>query len=266
MGWFGKKGRSSREEVPSDESEELISLRKALEESSMPGPAREVALRELARLEKMHPDSTDYTIGITYLDYLLSMPWGLRTEDNLDLDRAQAVLDEDHFGLTQVKERILEYLAVRTLRRKKPFRVLVVDDEEIARENICHVLKKDGHQVAAASRGLEAMALLRSESFDLVLTDLKMEGLDGLELLSRIKEASPETAVILITGYATVETAVKAMKTGACDYIAKPFQLEELRAAVARSLEKKKVEQEVKGPILCFAGPRELARHLWGVP
>jgi len=255
MGWFGKKGPPSREQVPSEEWEELLSLRKALEQSSMPGPAKEAALRELARMEKMHPDSTDYTIGITYLDYLLSMPWGLRTEDNLDLARAQAVLDEDHFGLTQVKERILEYLAVRTLRRKKPFRMLVVDDEEIARENICHVLQKDGHQVASASTGLEALALVRSEHFDLVLTDLKMEGLDGLELLSRIKEACPETAVILITGYATVETAVNAMKTGACDYIAKPFQLEELRAAVARSLEKKQVEQEVKGPILCFAGP-----------
>lgn len=254
MGWFGKKGQSGREEA-SYEVEELLSLRKALEESSMPDHAREAALRELARLEKMHPDSTDYTIILTYLDYLLSMPWGMRTEDNLDLARAQAVLDQDHFGLAQIKERILEYLAVRTLRRKKPFRILVVDDEEIARENIRHVLTKESHQVATASTGFEAMALLRSQPFDLVLTDLKMEGLDGLELLSQIKEARPETAVILITGYATVETAVKAMKTGACDYIAKPFQLEELRAAVARSLEKKRMEREVKGPILCFAGP-----------
>lgn len=254
MGWFGKKGQSGKEEGPY-EAEELLSLRRALEKSSMPPPAREAALRELARLEKMHPDSTDYTIILTYLDYLLSMPWGLHTEDNLDLARAQAVLDQDHFGLAQVKERILEYLAVRTLRRKKPFRILVVDDEQIARENIRHVLSKDSHQVATASTGLEAMALLRAQPFDLVLTDLKMEGLDGLELLSQIKEARPDTAVILITGYATVETAVKAMKTGACDYIAKPFQLEELRAAVARSLEKRRVEREVKGPILCFAGP-----------
>lgn len=254
MRWFGKKDQPEHQEA-SEEAEELISLRRALEQSSMPGPAREAALKELARMEKMHPDSTDYTIIFTYLDYLLSMPWELRTEDNLDLARAQAVLNEDHFGLTQVKERILEYLAVRTLRRKRPFRMLVVDDEQIARENIRHVLSKNGHQVATASTGLEAMALLHSEPFDLVLTDLKMEGLDGMELLSRIKEIRPDTAVILITGYATVETAVKAMKTGACDYIAKPFQLEELRAAVARSLEKRKVEREVKGPILCFTGP-----------
>lgn len=254
MRWFGKKGQPDREQAFC-EVEEVLSLRKALEESSMPDHGRESALRELARLEKMHPDSTDYTIILTYLDYLLSMPWGMHTEDNLDLARAQAVLDQDHFGLAQIKERILEYLAVRTLRRKKPFRILVVDDEEIARENIRHVLTKESHQVDTASTGLEAMTMLRSQSFDLVLADLKMEGLDGLELLSQIKEARPETAVILITGYATVETAVKAMKTGACDYIAKPFQLEELRAAVARSLEKKRMEREVKGPILCFAGP-----------
>jgi len=253
MGWFRKTGQPGDEQAPDEP--ELASLRQALQNSPMPGPAREMALRELARLEKMHPDSTDYTIGITYLDYLLSMPWGVRTEDNLDMGRAQTILDEDHFGLVHAKERILEYLAVRTLRRNRVFRLLVVDDEQIARENIRHVLHKDGHQVSTASSGPEAVAMLRAEPFDLVITDLKMEGLDGLELLGHIKEARPDTAVILITGYATVETAVKAMKTGACDYLAKPFQLDELRAAVARSLEKKREQQEVKGPILCFAGP-----------
>ncbi|MEJ5376401.1 MAG: endopeptidase La [bacterium] len=254
MRWFKRSDQESHEEAVS-ESEELNSLREALHASSMPDAAREIALRELARLEKMHPDSTEYTIGITYLDYLLSMPWGVRTEDNLDMDRAQAILDQDHFGLSQAKERILEYLAVRTLRRNSPFRLLVVDDEEIARENMRHVLSKEGYEVATASNGIQALDMLRQKAFDLVLTDLKMERVDGLELLGRIKELHPETSVILITGYATVDTAVRAMKTGACDYLAKPFQLEELRAAVTRSLDKKVQEREVKGPILCFAGP-----------
>ncbi len=246
------------EERPTEERippEELETLRRSVEESSMPPSARDVALKEVDRLAKMHPDSTDYTIGITYIDYLLSMPWGVRTEDNLDLKRAQEILDQDHFGLQGIKERILEYLAVRTLRTQRTFRVLVVDDEEIARRNLEHILSKEGYLVATAASGVEALALLAQRSFDVVLTDLKMEKVNGLELLATVKETSPDVEVILITGYATVDSAVRAMKQGASDYIAKPFQLDEVRAAIHRSLERKRSEQEMKGPILCFVGP-----------
>lgn len=254
MRWF-KKQDPVREEGQIQETQELDSLRSAIQRANMPDAAREVALKELDRMEKMHPDATEFTIAMTYLDYLLSMPWNAMTEDNLDITRAQTILDEDHFGLYQVKERILEYLAVRTLRRTRPFNILVVDDEQIARENIAYVLSKEGHQLFTAASGLEAMHLLRSKRFDLVITDLKMERIDGIELLRQVKEMHPDTSVIVITGYATVETAVTAMKIGAFDYLPKPFELEELRRAVSRSLERKREEQELKGPILCFAGP-----------
>jgi ATP-dependent Lon protease len=254
MGFFRKPEDSRREEEPSS-FEQVETLRRSVEESHMTSTAREVALKELDRVAKMHPDSSDYTIGITYIDYLLSMPWGVQTDDNLDLQRAQETLDQDHFGLQGVKERILEYLAVRTLRTQRPFRVLVVDDEEIARKNLDHILTKEGHQVTTAATGMEALQLIRSAAFDLVLTDLKMEKVDGLQVLAGAKEQNPDVAVILITGYATVETAVRAMKQGASDYIAKPFQLEEVRGAVSKALERKRQEQEIKGPILCFLGP-----------
>jgi ATP-dependent Lon protease len=235
--------------------EELEPLSRQVKESSMPPSVREMAMREVDRLSKSHPDSTEYTIGITYLDYLLSMPWGVTTEDNLNLPRAQEILDQDHFGLQDIKERILEYLSVRTLLTQRLFRILVVDDEEIVRRNLQHILIKEGHQVETAANGVEALMMIQEKHFDLALVDLKMEKLDGLEVLTRVKEAYPDVAVILITGYATVDTAVQAMKEGACDYIAKPFQLEEVRAAVDKALERKRREQEMKGPILCFVGP-----------
>ena len=254
MGFFRKPQDDKREQVQPLQ-EELETLRGSVEASSMPASAKEVSVKELDRVAKMHPDSSDYTIGITYIDYLLSMPWGVQTEDNLDLQRAQEILDQDHFGLQGVKERILEYLAVRTLRTQRPFRLLVVDDEAIARKNLDHILTKEGYQVATAATGMEALELIRSTPFDLVLTDLKMEKVDGLQVLAHVKEVNPDTRVILITGYATVDSAVQAMKQGASDYIAKPFQLEEVRAAVSKALERRRQEQEIKGPILCFVGP-----------
>jgi len=254
MGWFRKPDDEKRGEEQSS-SEELEALRQVVEGSSMPPFARDVAIKEVDRLSKMHPDSSEYTIGITYIDYLLSMPWGSRTEDNLDLRRAQEILDQDHFGLQGIKERILEYLAVRTLRTQRAFRILVVDDEEIARNNLAHILSKEGYEVATAANGMEAFDLIHGRPFDLVLTDLKMEKMDGLQVLDQVKRINPEARVILITGYATVETAVRAMKQGASDYIAKPFQLDEVRGAVQRALERKRQEQEMKGPILCFVGP-----------
>ena len=246
------------EDVRDDErgmSEELEELRKQVDESSMPPPVEGAALKELERLTKIHTDSTEYTIGITYIDYLLSMPWGVQTEDNLDLHRAQQILDEDHYGIRRIKERILEYLAVRTLRTQRPFHILVVDDEEIARKNLAHILGKEGYQVDTAANGIEAFQYIQTKPFDLVLTDLKMEKADGMAVLAAAKKASPDMAVILITGYATVETAVESLKKGASDYIAKPFQLDEVRRAVHGALEKKRHEQETRGPILCFVGP-----------
>jgi ATP-dependent Lon protease len=96
---------------------------------------------------------------------------------------------------------------------------------------------------------------LEAGEFDVVLTDLRMGGIDGMDLLDRIKVRHPETRVIMMTGYATVPSAIEAMQKGAFHYIAKPFKLDEVRAAIKLALEKKTVRANTKGSVLCFAGP-----------
>jgi ATP-dependent Lon protease len=236
-------------------SEELEVLSRRVADSAMPPLVRDASTKEMERLTKIHPDSSEYTIGITYLAYLLSMPWRTRTEDNLDIRRAGIVLDEDHFALPEIKERILEYLAVRKLRTERRPNLLVVEDEEITRKNLVRVLTREGYDAQAASNGMEALSRLREHVFDVMITDLKMDQLDGIELLKRTRETHPDVSVIIITGYATVDSAVEAMKVGAADYIAKPFQLDDVRSAVRGVLERKRFDHEMQGPVLCFVGP-----------
>ncbi len=95
---------------------EVTELKKKIEKSKMPKEVNEVAQKELDRLSKMPPAAAEYTVSRTYLDWLIELPWSVATEDNLDIDEAQKVLDEDHYGLEKVKKRILEYLAVRKLK------------------------------------------------------------------------------------------------------------------------------------------------------
>ncbi|MBI3815133.1 MAG: LON peptidase substrate-binding domain-containing protein, partial [Nitrospinae bacterium] len=101
---------------------EMNELRKKIEETPMPEKVRDIANKELGRLEKMNQASAEYTVSRTYIDYLVTVPWEKRTEDNLDINRAEAILDEDHYDLKKVKERILEYLAVRRLKDKEKMR------------------------------------------------------------------------------------------------------------------------------------------------
>jgi ATP-dependent Lon protease len=112
--------RAIKNELGDTESktEELQELRNKVDQSKMPDEVREEALKQLGRLERMHQDASEATIVRTYLDWLVDLPWGKYTDDNLDLAEAQRVLDEDHFDLKKVKERILEFLAVRKLRSK----------------------------------------------------------------------------------------------------------------------------------------------------
>ncbi|MGB5987861.1 MAG: sigma-54 dependent transcriptional regulator [Desulfobacterales bacterium] len=118
-----------------------------------------------------------------------------------------------------------------------PPQVLIVDDEP----NICHscvkILSKSGYDTQFALDGYEALALLGEHAFDVVVTDLKMSALGGMQVLARVKEAYPDTLVIVITGYSTVSSAVEVMKMGAFDYLPKPFTPHELRAVVAQALE-----------------------------
>ncbi len=123
-------------------------------------------------------------------------------------------------------------------------RLLVVDDEAVALHNLTHILKKEGYKVKATQSGTQALKYIEQEEFNLVLTDLKMEKVDGMRLLARAKELYPDTEVIMITGFATVDSAIKAMKAGAYHYIAKPYKLDEVRRVVREALEKNRLKKE----------------------
>jgi DNA-binding NtrC family response regulator len=136
-------------------------------------------------------------------------------------------------------------------------KLLIVEDEKIALKNLVHVLKKDGYDVTGAQSGSAALALLENQSFDVVLTDLKMEKVDGMKVLRTCRERNPETEVIMITGYATPETAVEAMKCGAYYYLAKPFRLEEVRQMVGEAMQKirlKRENRQLREQIETYAG------------
>ncbi len=123
-------------------------------------------------------------------------------------------------------------------------RLLIVDDEKIALKNLEHVMKKEGYDVTGTQSGSNALKLLEEQQFDLVLTDLRMEKVDGMQILKKCNELYPDTEVIMITGYATLESAVNAMKQGAFYYIAKPFKLDEVRRVVKEALEKVRLKVE----------------------
>lgn len=113
-------------------------------------------------------------------------------------------------------------------------RILVVDDEASVRGSLKDWLIEDGYEVGIASSGEEAIAVARGSKWDVVLLDLKMPGMDGLETLKRLKEINRETEVLMMTAYATVDTAVKAMKEGAFDYLVKPFDPDEIELQVKK--------------------------------
>ena len=123
-------------------------------------------------------------------------------------------------------------------------RILIIDDERSMREFVSILLKKQGHEVEMADCAEAGFEKIDSENFDLVLTDLKMPGKSGLDVLAYQKERDPSTQVILMTAYASHETAVEAMKAGATDYVTKPFKVEELLVQVDKALEIRALERE----------------------
>jgi two-component system response regulator PilR (NtrC family) len=123
-------------------------------------------------------------------------------------------------------------------------KILVVDDEQSMREFLGILLEREGYLVDLAESAEAALARLQSTSYDLVLSDVKMPGMDGLALLGRIRELSGDTAVIMVTAFSTAEQAVEAMKLGAYDYIAKPFNVEEIKIIVRNALDRRSLARE----------------------
>ncbi len=123
-------------------------------------------------------------------------------------------------------------------------RVLVVDDEASMRELLTILLRQEGYDVVTADGGEAAVGLLGRETFDLVITDLRMAGADGLDVLRAAKEQAPRTVVLVVTAYASTESAVEAMKLGAYDYVTKPFKVDELKVTVTNALERRRLQEE----------------------
>ncbi|MDA8433766.1 MAG: sigma-54 dependent transcriptional regulator [Nitrospiraceae bacterium] len=123
-------------------------------------------------------------------------------------------------------------------------RLLIVDDEQIALRNIEHVMAREGYEVQATQSGPAALKMLEARRYDIVLTDLKMEKVDGLQILKKCRSLYPDAEVVVITGYATVQSAIQAIKKGAYDYITKPFKLDEVRRVVREAAVKVGLKQE----------------------
>ena len=122
--------------------------------------------------------------------------------------------------------------------------IMIVDDEMIVRESLFHWFEKAGHVVETASSGFEALEKLERFPFELLFVDIKMPGMDGIELLEKVKTEYPDTIVIIITAYGSIESAIKAMKTGASDYLLKPFKPDQLSLVMEKIAHQRKLQSE----------------------
>src|SRR5690606_22246244 len=123
-------------------------------------------------------------------------------------------------------------------------RILVVDDEESIREFLDIMLRKEGYEVTCAEDGQKAIDIFKKKTFDMVISDLQMPNVTGLELLKFVKDQAPDVVFMMITAFGTTETAVEAMKVGAYDYITKPFKIDEVRLNINNALRSRNLEVE----------------------
>lgn len=140
-------------------------------------------------------------------------------------------------------------------------KILVIDDEPLMREFIEEAMSRAGYRVVSSGSGAEGVELIRTQSFDLIITDMKMEPVDGLEVLRESIKVSSETPVIMMTAYATIDTAIETLKAGAVDYLIKPFTPEAIEIAVKRALDKVKINAEnkyLRSELNAYLGPPEI--------
>lgn len=145
---------------------------------------------------------------------------------------------------------------------KKEFRVLIAEDDSLVREAVRQLLSREGYCVGTAADGLEAMQILTMEEVDLVVTDVRMPGAGGMDVLRHARRVAPDTAVIIMTAYGTLETALEAMRQGAFDYLTKPFQIEQMTFAVEKAYGRALLIEENKELRRCL---REAYRDTWTV-
>ena len=265
MGWFGRSTSPApaeteprRDDAPKDAPAPPAPpdvLRERIESAGLPPEVFEAALAERDRMDSVDQSAPEYAVSLNFLETLLSLPWNETTKDDLDIVRAEEVLNARHYGLQRVKDRILEFLAVKSLCARDKPRILLVDDEVIARENLTIVFEADGYEVEAVANGIEAVAAMEKKPAHVVVSDLKMDGMDGMELLQVLRKRWPDTKVVMITGYATVKTAVDALRQGADQYLGKPVNLTKLRQHVGELHAQSVRGRHLHGFVLCFNGP-----------
>ncbi|MEJ2745746.1 MAG: response regulator, partial [bacterium] len=124
--------------------------------------------------------------------------------------------------------------------------VLIVDDEESIRKTLSILLKRNGFRVDEATDGMEAFEMMANSPYDLVIADLNMPAMGGIDLLKRVKEGSGDTEVIILTAYGAIQSAVEAIKLGAYDYLTKPFEPKDIMIKVRNAIEKKRLATEVR--------------------
>ena len=124
-------------------------------------------------------------------------------------------------------------------------RILVVDDELFVRELLLEFLSTEGYEVSLADSGEKAVKLMQTQPADLVLVDLKMPGIDGVETLKQMKKIAPDSLAIIMTGYPTIESSIEALRQGAYDYVVKPFKLNDLKSSIEKALREHKLKIEI---------------------
>jgi DNA-binding NtrC family response regulator len=124
-------------------------------------------------------------------------------------------------------------------------RILVVDDELFVRELLLEFLSTQGYEVSLADSGEKAVELMQTQPADVVLVDLKMPGIDGIETLKQIKKIAPDVLAIIMTGYPTIESSIEALRRGAYDYVIKPFKLNDLKSSIEKALQEHKLKVDI---------------------
>lgn len=237
-------------------------LKQIIAHAGIPADVQYIADMELDELSALDYSTIKYETGLNYIGYLISLPWKERTVENTDIQKMEVVLNENLRCAQNIKDRILRHLAVKLLDDERKSKILVVDDEKLALDSLKHILEREGYKVVTARNGAEAIEELKASDFDLVITDLVMGEVDGHAVLKETRNKYPDTQVIMITGYATVDTAVEAIRTGAFHYIEKPIKIDEVRRAVKDVLMKKSLCR--KKTVLCFIGSSDAEKTSLG--
>jgi ATP-dependent Lon protease len=242
---------SFKESYDDAHSPSVEKFKQVILSAGIPSHAMEIVKRAMGNLTGLDSGTQEYSNTLTYIDYLVRLPWNSKTPDSQNLDKLPGALNEALNNSPDIVSIIHDNIASKMLKKNNRVKILIVDDEKIALKSLSHLLRKQGYDVETCETGEDAVVNLQKVEFDIVITDLRMANIDGIQVLEKAKSLYPDTHVILITGYATTETAVEAMRKDAFHYIMKPVQIEELQVIIKEALSRKKSHHNEKA-LLCL--------------